>query len=304
MRIGLTARAATVDGIIEQASTAERDGFTSLWFGHLMFGDPLAAITVAGRATQTIELGTAVLQTYPCHPLLQANRASSVAAAMGRPGLTLGVGPSHQHVVESVYGLSYDHPGRNTEEYVAILARLLGGEGVDFEGEDWIVHSANRMVAPPHPIPVLLAALAPRLLRVAGGYADGAILWLASPAAVANHVAPRIQAAASEAGKKGSRIVAGLPVAVHGDVAEARAAAARSAGGMGEVPNYRRILDVGNLPSAADAAIVGDAASVRSQLAALEEAGATDIWAGIFPVGDDPATSVRGTYEALAEMVA
>lgn len=303
MRIGLTARGNSVDEVVEYARQAERDSFSSLWFGHLMFGDPLVAIAMAGRATSSIELGTSVLQTYPCHPLLQANRASSVAEAMGRPGLTIGVGPSHEHIVRQVYGLSYDHPGRSTEEYVQILASLLRGESVEFNGEDWAVKSSGRMVVPPHPVPVLLAALSPRLLRVAGEYTDGTILWMASASAVESHVAPRINAAASSAGRTQPRIVAGLPVAVHDDQTEARSAAVASAGGFDQVPNYRRILDIGGSPNAAAAAIVGSATFVRAQLRALADSGATDIWAGIFPVGDNPVESRRRTYDVLGELV-
>jgi F420-dependent oxidoreductase-like protein len=302
MRIGITARGSTVDELVEHACQAEHDGFSSVWYSHLLMGDPLAAMVLAGKATSSIELGTAVLQTYPCHPLLQANRVSAVAAAMDRPGLTLGVGPSHQHTVEDVYGLSYDHPGRNTEEYVRILTGLLHGEDVEFEGLDWSVRSANRMVASPHAVPVLLAALSPRLLRLAGTYTEGTIMWMAPPAAIESHVAPRIRQAASDAGRPAPRIVAGLPVAVHSDVEEGRTAAARSAVLYDEVPNYRRIMEVGGVSGAAEAAIVGDAKSVRAQLGSILNAGATDIWAGIFPVGDDAAGSIRATYEALAEL--
>src|SRR6478672_10967160 len=121
VRIGLTGGGASVDKVVQQAKQAEADGFTSLWYASLVTGDPLVAIAIAGRATSTIELGTAVLQTYPCHPLLQANRAASVASAMGRPGFTLGIGPSHESLVRGVLGMSYDRPGQNTEEYVAVV---------------------------------------------------------------------------------------------------------------------------------------------------------------------------------------
>src|SRR5215210_8586801 len=118
MRIGLTGGGATADRIVQQAVKAEEDGFTSLWYASAVFGDPLVAMALAGRATSTIELGTSVLQTYTCHPVLQANRAASVAAGMGRAGFTLGLGPSHQPAIEDAYGLSYSTPGRHTEEYV------------------------------------------------------------------------------------------------------------------------------------------------------------------------------------------
>src|SRR3954469_13129086 len=130
MRIGLTGGAATADRIVQQAIDAEGDGFTSLWYASAVFGDPLAAMALAGRATTTIELGTSVLQTYTCHPVLQANRSASTAAAMGRPGRPLGVAPSHQPVIEDIYGLSYAGVGAHTEEYVTVLGALLRGEGV------------------------------------------------------------------------------------------------------------------------------------------------------------------------------
>ena len=148
MRIGITARGSTPDEVVQHAREAERDGFSSVWYSHLLMGDPLAVMVLAGRATSSIELGTAVLQTYPCHPLLQANRTSATATAMGRAGLTVGLGPSHKHIVEDVYGLSYDHPGRSTEDYLRIYTGLMRGEEVEYDGQDWSVHSAKRMVAP------------------------------------------------------------------------------------------------------------------------------------------------------------
>ncbi len=181
MRIGLTSWASTIDALVDQAVQAEADGFSSLWYASGVTGDPLVAMAIAGRATERIELGTAVLQTYPCHPLLQANRVASVTKAMGRPGFTLGLGPSHEAVVRDVYGLSYDAPGANTEEYVRILVGLLRGDTIDVDGAHWTVHSAGRMVPPDHPVPVLVSALGPRLLRVAGEVADGTVLWLATP---------------------------------------------------------------------------------------------------------------------------
>lgn len=305
MRIGLTGGASTVDKIIQQAVLAEADGFTSLWYASAVAGDPLAPIAVAGRATETIELGTAALQTYPCHPLLQANRATSTAAAMGRAGLTIGIGPSHEPVVRGVFGLSYDRPGRNTEEYVHILTSVLRGEDVDIDGEEWTAHTAARAAAPDHPIPVLLAALGPRLLRIAGAIAHGTICWMAPPRAIAEHVAPKLHAAASVAGRPSPRLVAGLPIAVHGDSSEARAAVAEQSRVYAGLANYERILDLGGATTAADAAIVGDEAAVEAGLQSLLDAGATDIWAQIVPVGDDRAaraSSRQRTYGLLQRL--
>lgn len=307
MRIGLTGGAATVDKVVAQAKQAEADGFHTLWYASVVTGDPLVAMAIAGRETTSIELGTAVLQTYPCHPLLLANRVASVADAMGRPGFALGIGPSHEPLIRGVYGMSYDHPGRSTEEYLQILTGLLRGEVVDLDGEDWTAHSSGRMTTLAHPVPVLLSALGPRLLRVAGEIADGAVLWMASARAIEIHVAPRIAAAASAANRPAPRIVAGLPVAVHDDEGEARSAAAVGSSAYAGMANYQRILDIGGAAGPADAAIVGNERSVTAQLQTLLDAGATDIWAAAFPVGvdrDERSSSLRRTKDLLRELAA
>lgn len=300
MRIGLTGGASTVDKITEQARVAELEGFTSLWYASSVAGDPLTAMAIAGRSTSRIELGTAVLQTYPCHPLLQATRAAAAAEAMGRPGLALGLGPSHAPVIQDVYGLSYDNPGRNTEEYLRIVTAVLRGEEVDFTGQDWSAHPGERRPAPDVRVPVLLSALSPRMLRVAGEVADGTVLWMASAKAIATHIAPGIYAAAHAAGRPAPRIVAGLPVAVHDDVIAARDATNRTAGVYAGMSNYQRIIDIGGGSTPADVAIVGDETSVTAQLHSLLDAGATDIWVQPVPVGADREERVASRQRTIA----
>ena len=303
MRIGLSGLGRNVDRMVEQAQQAEADGFTSLWYASAVGGDPLVAMAVAGRATSTVELGTAVLQTYACHPVLQANRAAAAVSAIGAPGrFTLGVGPSHQPVIEGILGLSYGTPGRHTDEYVQILTALLGGEQVTFAGEELRVTAGPPPLMDGAKVPVLVAALGPRLLRVAGRHAAGTITWMANATAIERHVAPRIRKAAADAGRPDPRIVAGLPVAVHDDVAEAQSVAAQLFAAYGTLPNYRRILDVGGVAGPADAAIVGDEASVAAQIEALLAAGATDLWAAPFPVGDDRSGSRARTRALLQEL--
>src|SRR3954447_3205690 len=136
MRIGLNGGAASIEKMIEQAQRAEADGFSALWYPSAVAGDPVTPMAVVGRATSTIELGTSVLQTYTTHPVLQANRVAAAAFAMGRPGFTLGIGPSHAPVIEGMYGIPFSPAGRHTEEYVNIVAALLHGEPVDVVGEE------------------------------------------------------------------------------------------------------------------------------------------------------------------------
>ncbi len=304
MRIGLTGGGRDTESVIRQAQQAEADGFSSLWYPGAVLGDPLVAIALAGRATSTIEFGTAVVQSYTCHPVLQANRFASVAAAIGTPGrLTLGVGPSHAPAMQPI-GFDYETPGRHTDEYVQILAALLRGESVDVSGDEYEVVAGPPALIDGQPIPVLASALGPRLLRVAGQHAAGTILWMANARAVADHVAPRITSAAADAGRPAPRIVAGLPVAVHDDVAEARETAAREFTIYGTLPNYQRILAHGGISSPADAAIIGDEASVAEQINALFDAGATDLWAAPMAVGEDRSGSRTRTRALLKELAA
>ena len=302
MRIGLTGGAATPEKLIEQAQKAEADGFASLWYASVVQGDPLVAMALAGRATSSIELGTGVLQTYPCHPLLQAQRVASVASAMGRPGFTLGIGPSHEANVREHYGMSYDRPARNTEEYLTILGAALRGEAIAFDGEEWSSHAPAAMVNLAQPVPVLLAALAPRMLRAAGALADGAILWIA-PAPAIEQLAKQVRDAAAAAGRPAPRVVSGLPVVVHDDIDEARGAVARLAAFYEHHANYQRVLQVGGASSAVDAAIIGDEATVRRGIQSVIDAGATDFWASIVAAGPDRGASVRRSTDLLRELL-
>ena len=304
MRIGLTGSGTTADRIVNQAKRAEADGFTSMWYpGAAGGGDPLPVMALAGRATESIELGTAVLPTYTSHPALMASRANAVVQAIGAAGrFTLGVGPSHGVVIEDRLGLSYATPGRHTDEYVQVLTALLRGEAVSFSGAEFRVQAGPVPLLDGAEIPVLVGALAPRLLRVAGAYAAGTILWMANATSIEAHVAPSIRKAAADAGRPAPRIVAGLPVAVHDDVAEARATAARQFAVYGQLPNYQRILAHGGIAGPDEAVIVGDEESVAAQVRALFAAGATDVWAAPFTVGDDAPASRARTRALLAEL--
>ncbi|CQD12152.1 luciferase [Mycolicibacterium conceptionense] len=300
MRIGLSGGAASVDRMIIQAQEAEAEGFSSLWYASGVAGDPLVAMAMAGRATRSIELGTAVLQTYPCHPLLQANRVIAAANAMGRPGLCLGLGPSHEPIVRDVLGLSYDHPARNTAEYVRIVSPLLRGEDVDVDGIDWSAHTADRAARPDQPVPLLLSALSPRMLHIAAQFADGVVLWMASRQALESRITPTLAAATADFGRPRPRIVAGLPVAVHDDADEARNAVAATAVSYAGMRNYEQIIRAGGGTSAADVAIVGTESEVRHQLQALLDAGATDVWAQPVAVGTDRAERSASVRRARA----
>jgi F420-dependent oxidoreductase-like protein len=301
MRIGITCGGGTpTDRVINQVTKAEEDGFTSVWFPGGGGADALPAMAVAGRSTEQIELGTAIQQTYMCHPILAAQRAAAVVDAMGRPGFTFGLGPGHAPHVVGVYRESYEHPGRHTEHYLEIVSRLLAGQEVDVVSDDVSAAGGVKLQSIAHEVPLLVAALGPRLLRVAADYSAGTILWMANAASIRDHVAPHLAAAEGD----GTRIVAGLPIAVTDDVDAARAAAATAFHVYGTLPNYQRILAAGGISSPEQAVIVGDEVAVAEQLQELMDAGATDIWAAPFPVGDDKRDSLARTRRLLVELAA
>lgn len=304
MKIGLSA-GGTFERMVEQVQEAEADGFDTMWFAGGIGMDPLTVIAAAGRATDRIELGTSIVPTYPRHPTSMAQQTVAVQAAVGGDGnrFTLGIGVSHKPAVEDMLGMPYDRPGKNMHEYLSVLRPLLHEGKVAFDGEFYKVRSA--MGAPSAtPTPVLVAALAPVMLRAAGSLAEGTITWMANARAIESHVSPLIRKAASDAGRDEPRIVVGLPVAVCDDESEGRSDAAKQFAGYGALPNYQRVLAHGGCEGPGDAAIIGDEASVRAQLQALLDAGGTDVWAAIFPVGADRRASRARTRALLQELAA
>lgn len=298
MDIGLFLGSATdLDKTVASVRDARDAGFASAWLAQIFDLDALTVLAVAGREVDGIALGTAVVPTYPRHPMALAGQALAVQAASG-DRLLLGIGLSHQVVVEGMWGYSFDKPARHMREYLSALLPLLRREAVSVTGETLKAvgqMNAERVTAPP----VLLAALAPAMLKLAGAVADGTVTWMAGPATIRDHIAPSINAAAAAAGRPAPRIAVGLPVQVTDDPAGARAAAAKTFAVYGQLPSYRAMLDREGAAGPADVAIVGDADTVRAQVRALAETGATEFVAS--PFGG--ATAAARTVEVLASLV-
>ena len=222
---------------------------------------------------------------------------------MGRPGFTLGVGPSHRPVIEDAYGLSYDDVAGHTEEYVTVLGALLRGEGVAHDGKHFRVHIPVTSTLP-QPVSLMISALAPRLLQVAGERTDGTILWMANASAIEH--ACRAPDERRRHGRRATEAADRRRAPGRGArrCDEARKTAAEMFANYGVLPNYRRILDIGGAPGPGDAAIVGDEATVAAEINALFEAGATDLWAAPFPVGEDRSSSRQRTRALLKELAA
>jgi len=210
-------------------------------------------------------------------------------------------GLSHRPTIEDVMGLSYAHPARHRQEYLTVLQALLRDHTVAYPGETLRVTAAVS-VPEPQPLPVRLAALAPRMLQLAGSLAEGPIPWMAGVETLATPVVPRLQAAAREAGRPAPRLCVGLPRAVTADVPGAWEAAARILARYGQLTHSRRLLDREDAQGPANVAVLGHEGEVTRQLQALARAGATDFLAAIFPVGADAAGSRARTWELLRSL--
>lgn len=284
------------------AEAAEAGGFTSVWVPQIPGDfDALTAITIMGQATKRIELGTAVLPIQTRHPIAMAQEVLSVQSVCeGR--FTLGIGVSHDWVIEGMLGLSYERPARQMRNYLEVLNAALRGPGsVDIDNDGYRVHSPID-VTDWSPNPVLLAALGPVMLRIAGEQASGTILWLADERAVAEHVVPRITKAAAEAGRPAPRVVAGVPVALcpNSEVNEAREWANRVLGHSEFCPNYQRLLDRGDAKNEGDILAAGDESAVVNRLRAFRDAGATDIAVRVLALGPDRAARLESRDRTMA----
>ena len=289
----------SIGHMIRQVQRAEESGFDSVWVANIFGVDAITFLALAGRETSRIELATGVVPTYPRHPTAMAQQALTAAAASNNR-FTLGIGLSHKIVIENMMGLDYSKPIRHTREYLSVLMPLLEGKQVSFKGEEYRVQAAVQVTGATRP-PVLVAALGPQMLKLAGKMADGTVTWMGGPKYLAETAVPTIRAAAIEAGRPAPRIAAGFPVAVTNDAAAARATASKVFAMYGTLPSYRAVLDVEGAADPSSVAIVGSEAEVESQIRALATAGVTDFNASAFPL-EGEATSLKRTFELMAHI--
>lgn len=302
MRIGLflDTGAAPLQ-VVDQIVQAEQDGFASCYLSQIFGCDALTIIALAGQKTGRIEMGTAVVPIYGRHPFSFAQEVLTTQVATGGR-FALGIGLSHQVVVENMWGMSYEKPAAYMREYLSVLQPLLNGKPAAFNGDRLRVN-AGISVPGATPPQVMIAALAPVMLKMAGEQTDGTILWMTGAKAIESHIAPRINKAAKEAGRPQPRIVCALPTAVTDDAAAGRERVKQIFAVYGQLPNYRRVLDRGGAEGPADVAIVGNEKEVEQQVRDLASAGATDYVAAVFPTGDDAMASMTRTRELVKGLV-
>ncbi|KAA0109770.1 TIGR03564 family F420-dependent LLM class oxidoreductase [Mycolicibacterium sp. P1-5] len=310
MRIGLMigsdkerAREDRLTGLLADGTTAEAQGFASFWIPQVPgYLDALTAAALLGQVTERIEIGTAVVPIQTRHPLIMAQQALTTQVACdGR--LTLGLGPSHHWIITDQLGLDYDRPAKLVRDYLDVLGRAFQGPGtVDVDNGSFTVHSPIDVTD--GDVPILLAALGPAMLRIAGERAGGTILWMADERAIGDYVVPTLTAA----GTCETRVVAGVPVALCAAEAidEARAYAGDVLGHADFSPNYVRLLEHGDAKDVGDTMAAGDESTVLARLRRYRDAGVTDLGARVVPLGRDAherRTSRERTQAFLASLI-
>lgn len=288
MDIGIFSSPRTVDEFVAKARSIADDGFGSFWTSQIFGLDALTAIAIAAREVPDLRFGTAVVPIQPRHPMMLAGQALTVSQASGGR-LALGIGLSHQMVVEGMWGLPFDKPVRRMREYLEALVPLLAGENPQYGGETVTARGGLdvRAEAPP----VLVAALGPQMLKVAGRLADGTATWMTGAKTVADLTAPTIRAAAEAAGRPEPQVLVALPVCVTADEADARERAAAEFAVYGMLPSYRAMLDREGMAGPGDLAMIGSADAVAGRIAEVEAAGATTFVAAEFGTPDEQAAT-------------
>ncbi|MDG1205085.1 MAG: LLM class flavin-dependent oxidoreductase, partial [Pseudomonadales bacterium] len=202
-----------------------------------------------------------------------------------------------QVVIEGMLGFSYDKPAKHMREYLSILGPLLKGETVSFAGEQFNVNGVALDVPGGANVPVLVAALGPVMLKLAGQLADGTITWMTGPKTLESHIIPNINAGAESVGKPTPKIVAGFPVVLTNDEAGAREAIGKTLQIYGQLPSYRAMLEKEGVAGPAELAFAGDEATIRGKIQQLKDVGVTDFTAAIVATDD-------GAYERTQAFLA
>lgn len=298
-----------VDKLAADIQWAEAAGLDTAWMPQVPNDfDCLTMVSLMAAHSSRIELGTAVVPLQAQHPIALARQALSThAVASGR--LALGVGPSHHWIIRDMLGLPYEKPAAYTRDYLQVLNAAIAGPGsVDVENDSFTVHNPMAIGADTV-MPVLVAALGPVMLQIAGELADGTVLWMADERAIGDHIAPKITKAAADAGRPAPRIVAGIPVCLcaPAQVDEAKERANRILGEAEVSPNYQRLLDRGDARDVGDLCAAGDEAAILARMRRFADAGVTDLSVRLLPIGenrDELVASKRRTREMIAGLAA
>jgi 5,10-methylenetetrahydromethanopterin reductase len=255
-------------------------GIAGVWVPQTAALDTLTALAVVADRIPTIAVGSAVVPIQGRHPIALALQALTLADVAGAERVTLGIGVTHKPVSEGWFGIPYQQVVGLAADTLEALEGLLGTERTsDVEGEHLTARITLGMQVPPPGL--VVAALGPKMLDLAGRHSDGTVTWMTGPNALRRDVVPRLVAAADAAGGPSPRVIVGLPVCVTDDVAAARQRLAPMMAGPVHMNSYRRMVEAEGIADPVDLVIMGDEATVAARIEGLGEAGATELLANV-----------------------
>jgi F420-dependent oxidoreductase-like protein len=302
----------SVRHVISLAERSEALGFHAMHLGGAFGIDPVMALALAGSHTERIVLGTAVVPSWPRHPVVAAQQAATANAACGGR-FRFGIGPSHPPVM-AMYGIDDARPVGHTREYLTIVRTLLRDGNVSFSGDHYRVQAFLDVEDGGTP-PVMLAALHEQMCRTAGALADGAIPWLTPPSYVSDAIIPALQAGAATTGRAVPPIVVQLPCYVSADSAAVHEAARADLAIYVHMPAYAALLaTLINVDSASlattgwtdmltDAVVPwGDGTAITARLAEYEQAGASEVVLSPYGCGANAPRNFNEALEVLGDI--
>ncbi len=310
----------SLETAIQRAARADELGYESVYVTHIAARDSVTMLMAYASRTERIKLGTGVMPIYSRTPVATAQSFATLDEySHGRA--VIGLGVSHRPVVEAWYGQTLDKPLRETREYVGIVRATLRGESPP-EGEKF--RSSFRFMGyePRADIPIYLAGLSEKMLRLSGEIADGVVLWLCNPHYIRDVVVPAVTEGRAKAGLpfEGFDIVAAVPSAVTSEPEEARARLRTELTPYFSLPFYRAMIEASGFekdvagfdrgmeeggPGAAVRAISDDYLGLLAAIGGADEAAAAvrryrDCGATSPCVGNISKTDFDATLEALA----
>lgn len=265
MKISLFDSTNKVDTAVTNAHRAKEAGLVRYWVPQIMNADPVAVLAVVGREVQDIKLGTSVIAMQSTLPQMLAQQSLTLNQISGGR-FTLGLGTNHEPVTTGVFGLPWGKPYTHMVEYLDALLPLLTEQSVSTNGTYVSHHTAIDVEADAPD--VMLAALGPKMLRLAAERTSGTITWMTGPVTIAEHIRPTIGPDVD--------IVAGVAIWVTDDVEAALAEANVGLAIYGQLPSYRAMLDREGVTNPGEMVLIGDAETVIAGLESYKRAGATE----------------------------
>jgi len=311
-RVGVAIVESNVADALARIEEVERLGIHGAWMtvSGVRGLDALTIFAVAASRTKHVQLGTAIVTSWPRHPIVMAEQAAVVGQlAPGR--FRLGVGPSHKATMEGVYGLDFDKPLSHLREYLHIVKELIREGTVDYDGVYY--HAHTKQEYPVRDVPVMASALRKRSFEFCGAETDGAISWVCPGAYLRDVAMPAILEGASRAGRQNPPpLIAHVPVCVNDAPKEVRWASRQQLVNYPKAPSYAQMFFDAGFPEAAnglwsdpmlDAVVVsGNESIVEERLLEWFTFGATELLVSPVLVGPDKEDSLQRTLQLVAKL--